>query len=248
MGLIVSRFVRMILVVVGVASAGCAPQRRPPVAPEAPPPQAEPEVVELPTLVTTRSGDVVEFLESTTAPTGIPESAKADLAVARPSAAGRVDAIRVRTGTFACFVRRTASDDRAAVLRTSAQGFLVVPTSWLAAVVMLPGAKADDVHAFYVAMQRELAQRGRATGLARFANGNAVEVTLSLRDLGETDAELVAERRFLRAGDYDPTRARITVEAVDGVRTIAKNRHRGVSIHDLLRDLPVASETKATTT
>jgi len=227
-----------------LATAGCQ-SAPPPVAPVAPKIQTQPVTAEAPradddddalaSTVTTSSVDLVSFLESAARPAHIPESTRDDLMEGRPLGRGHVTAMRFRAGPWTCFVRRTQADDRATLLRTSPEGFLVVPVAWLSQVVKLRGANEDEAHTFFVEARRALARTGRSVSLARFRNGNAVEVALSLHDVGGSDVEVVAEQRFLRAGEYDAGAPRITI---DKLQTNARNDHRGISVQDLLRALP----------
>lgn len=212
-----------------------APPARPAPAP-APAPEEAPDV-ELTTTVTTHGDDLVAFLERATDGRTLPEPTRSELLARRPQRGDRVTGFRIRTGPWTCFVQRAQRDDRATVVRTSPEGFLVVPIAWISDLLALPGPSREDVVAFYGALGRQLAKTGRASGLARFDNGNATELSLRLHELGEDDVEVVAERRFLRAGEYDPNAARVSIVGVQQVQTRARNRHRGVSAHDLLRTL-----------
>lgn len=232
--------------IVLIILTGCAAAPPPPSAPTVPTlvvpaltpaaPEAEP-IVDLPTLVTTHTDDLLGFLDRATSPSGVPAMSRGELAEPRPSISDRVTGMRIRTGPWTCFVRRTKNDDRAAVMRSSPEGFLVVPLAWIAEVLVLPGAREDDLRAFYIALQRQLARTGHASGLARFDNGNAMTLSLGLRDLGPVDVELYADSRFLRAGTFDANASPLVIDGADRVQTRAKNHHRGVSVHDLLRDL-----------
>jgi hypothetical protein len=202
---------------------------------ESPPP------FELGTVVTTNGAELIASIERATSPERLSDAARESFL--GPMSDSRLTETRVRMGSFTCFARRTPKDLRAALLRNSKQGFVVAPIAWLAEVVQLPGVKPDDLRAWYAELSRQLATAGRASGLARFDNGNATAVALELRDLDRTDVEIVAESRFMRAGAYDPQAWGAVIGGAQNVKTKAMNEHRGVSVFDLLRKRP--GETQA---
>jgi hypothetical protein len=193
--------------------------------------------VELTTAVTTSGDELVASIERVTSPERLTPESRTSLLGPPPSDAGTTET-RVRMGSWTCFARRTSKDERAMVFRTSKHGFLVVPIAWLAEVVQLPGVKQDDARAWYSEMSGQLATSGRARGLVRFDNGNAVTVSLELHDLDRADDELIAETHFVKAGEYDPKTWGAVTGGAETVKTKAMNKHRGISVFDLLRKLP----------
>lgn len=236
------RRIELVMVVAfGIAGCGGAPAKAPPPPSAAPSGvrEAAPEEVpdEVATVVTTSGDELVTFLERATSPEPLPVGAREGLRGVGP-AAGRVAETQIAMKRWRCFARRTARDARAAALRVSNEGFLVVPLTWIEAVLQLHGVKAEDARPWYAAMSRRLATTGRARGLARYGNGNASAIDLELRAVGKTDAELVAVARFMKAGEYDPRAYPSIIDGVDGVTTKTMNDHDGVSVLDLLRALP----------
>ncbi|MFO0734320.1 MAG: hypothetical protein U0270_00500 [Labilithrix sp.] len=245
-------------IAVGFLALGCAkpvptksPEPAPPVVPARPLPAAarlefEPVLVdpavggeavedELTTVVTPSDDELVTFVERVTSPEKIaPDS---PLRGRRPTDGVEATRIEMRRGTFACFARRTPRDARAAVIRSSSQGQLIPPLRWMAEVVRLPGATDDEARAWYKEMSRRIATTGRATGIARFDNGNAIAILIELRGVAPGDTELVAKTQFFEANAYSAEAWGPIVRGARSVETRKMNKHRGVSVFDLLRSL-----------
>ena len=83
-------------------------------------------------------------------------------------------------------------------------------------------------------MARRIATTGHATVLGPYTNGNASSVVLELRTIEPNDTELVAQTKFMRAGEYAPESFGPIVDgALDSIKTNRLNEHRGVSVFDL---------------
>lgn len=200
---------------------------------------AEAVATEIATTVTTSQDELISFVERTIGEGTLPPVATTSLA----ERGAWTTRLSLHEGTWTCLARRTQADERAAVMRSSKNGFLVVPIAWMAKVVSITGAKDDDARAWYQAMSQRIATAGRATGLARFANGNAEAILLELRPLDDTDIALVVKTQFMKAGEFTADAWGPVITGAERVRTSRMNGHSGVSIVDLLRELPRAKPT-----
>lgn len=190
------------------------------------------------TTATLHADELVSFIDQSAGPDFLPPDVRRELTSGRgPKGDNAIETI-VQRGEQRCFIRLTPRDGRAAVVPRSSRGFLMPSAAWMSAAVELVGGSTDGVQAFYGALGRRLGEAGRASGLARFDNGNAMVIDVELHDLEEGDVELIARSTFKRAGDYDPKAWEVTLDGATQVKTRSMNKHRGVSVFDMLRLLP----------
>ncbi|MGE5471894.1 MAG: hypothetical protein ACM3X0_13940 [Bacteroidota bacterium] len=102
-----------------------------------------------------------------------------------------------------------ASGDRFACIDRSGSGKPLLPARIFAKMLRLDGATEQGVLTLYQSLARQLAMRGAADALVRFANGNAIELTVSVVD--DAPAEFLYATNFLKSGEYDESKYRFVL-------------------------------------
>ncbi|HEY2516079.1 MAG TPA: hypothetical protein VGI39_34645 [Polyangiaceae bacterium] len=136
------------------------------------------------------------------------------------------------------FSLRTPRDVRAIVVPRTISDRLVPSVAWMSLVFDVEGPSAADKAAWYREIARRVASGGRATGLVRFSNGNAIAVIVALEPTpaDDSDVQLVALSRPLQAGTYAGQDWGPQIVG-EGLSVKKMNGHEGVSIKDILRQM-----------
>ncbi len=160
-----------------------------------------------------------------------------------PGEPGRYWLSRVGRGgdTKVVFVLRRVSDTRAVIFATS-DDLLVPSVSWVGLALNVRSANGDELKAWQREMARRIATKRRATGIVVFPNGNAQAVILDEQpdERAAGDIQLVARRRFMKAGTFDPNvwGPRIAVDNEARVVTSKAGTHDGISVSDMMKRAP----------
>ena len=188
-------------------------------------------------ITTTSSDELVQFVEH-----HIPaERARSDSAVLRePIAPTRASftVIKFVPEKKVAFIRRKTGESNAFFVTKSARGYVIPPIAWLRMVVDLRAVPPADSDAWYRALSQRIASSGRASGIALFANGNAMAVVIDLRTAGENgDLQLAAQTKFFKAGQFSADGWGPKISGADGVTSRKMNGHEGISAEDILRKM-----------
>lgn len=138
-----------------------------------------------------------------------------------------------------------AMNDRFACVGRSGAGRPLLPPRFFTKLVRLVGATEASSQALYQSLASQLAARGGADVLIRFANGNAQDLTITVAD--DAPAELQYVSHFLKAGEFDEASYRFVLND-PGLRSInlvsqGKGPRRGIGIlFDELAPRPLRGE------
>lgn len=101
------------------------------------------------------------------------------------------------------------SGDRFVCIDRNGSGKPVLPARVFGKMIKLEGAAEQTNLSLYQNLARQLAARGAADALVRFANGNAMELSVSVVE--DAPVELLYAANFLKAGEYDESKYRYVV-------------------------------------
>jgi len=126
------------------------------------------------------------------------------------------------------------------VLRTTRQGFPVLPLERLLAAVSLKGLGVEAQREFSLKLAQCLASNGKCSALAVFSNGNAVAPTVSIARDNPTFLEVTS--RFLRKDTYQESDYAIITRGAESVSSTGTSKVGEVTRVPIL-NIPRAEKT-----
>lgn len=102
-----------------------------------------------------------------------------------------------------------AMGDRFACIGRNGNGKPILPPKLFKKIIKFEGASEKTVDALYRSLALQLATRGAADALAKFPNGNAVEINISVAE--DVPVDIMYSTNFLKSDQIDESKYRLVV-------------------------------------
>lgn len=118
---------------------------------------------------------------------------------------------------------------------------IITPVEWMHAVIWFKDVDATVSRPFYVQMSTRLATAGHASGIALFANGNALGIVMDEQRGDDADIAIIAQTQFMKAGSFDAKAWGPSIKVSQGVSNKDGIGHKGLNTRDFLKKVVSSS-------